>query len=52
MVLYLVVKLVLYLLHELKVLHELKDMAGKRKRFEEAERQRKERGNGEDAATG
>ena len=42
---------VLYLLHELKVLHELKDMAGKRKRFEEAERQRKERGNGEDAAT-
>ena len=26
-------------------------MAGKRKRFEEAERQRKEQGNGEDAAT-
>ena len=27
------------------------NMAGKRKRFEEAERERKERGNGEDAAT-
>ena len=27
------------------------NMAGKRKRFEEAERQRKEQGNGEDAAT-